>query len=191
MPRKVAQLHSTLALMVFLIFFFHLCLNRALWWVDKAKQTLDTVTLSPDLEVTFTTQKSYPSCSVLGPLYADPLNGLLYMMEKCGYSVTSSYFKGTESNSIGRYLTSSINPLKTYRVAKFGNKLYWATENRFYSLDTTNRVLTNIFNLSVPIVSTLTIVHSSLQPQGTHLQWTKRFTHWFLSRQFTVYFCYF
>lgn len=145
--------------------------HRALWWVDKAKKTLDTVTLSSGTEVTFTTQKRYQTCSVLGPLYADPNNGRLYIIEKCGYSVTSTNFKGTDSDTIGRYLTNSIHPLKTYRVEKFGRKLYWATGKRFYSMDTTNGALTNIFNLSVPdqfIVRALSIVHPSLQPQGTN-----------------------
>ena len=140
--------------------------------MDKTKKTLDTTTISRPLQTfPITTQHSFPRCSLLGPLYASPTNRRLYTMEKCRFSITSTTFKGMDSVTLGQYLTSSINPLQTYRMSMFGCKLYWAYGSRIISLDTVTGVVSTAFTVALPtgkFVESLVIVHPSLQPGGIH-----------------------
>ena len=114
-------------------------------------------------------RREYPRCNLLGPLDVDIINGRLYVVNRCSFSIQHCNINGSDWSTILRS-TSSIDQLKTFRMTHIGSSIYWATSNRFYMLETNNRTKREILRLNNSLtVRALTIVDPSLQPGITYV----------------------
>ena len=145
---------------------------RTIWWVDSTKKTLETLTHNaPNEEIITRTEREFSRCTLLGPVHVDPNEGHLYMMNRCRYSISRSNFQGSDWNFIVQYLTSSIDAIRTYQMTQYGSNIYWATQNRFYTLNVQTGEHEEIFRLRElnVRVESIAVIHPSLQPQGCTL----------------------